>query len=76
MSPYRDATPPSGHRTAIVRRIYAEFEEMPGLEVTEAQAARLWWLDRALCSRLLSGLVEARYLTRTPGGRFRRATAL
>jgi DNA-binding IclR family transcriptional regulator len=44
--------------------------------VTEAQAARLWWLDRALCSRLLGGLVEARYLTRTPGGRFRRATAL
>ena len=76
MSPYRDDTSPRDDGTAVVRRIYAEFEEMPGLELTEAQAARLWWLDRTLCRRLLAALVDARYLTRTPDGRFRRLQAL
>lgn len=76
MSPFHDHASPSDDRTALARRIYAEFEEMPGLELTEAQAARLWWMDRALCARLLDGLVKARYLTRTQAGRFRRATAI
>ena len=48
-----------------LRRAQAEFREMPGLKITEAQAARLLSFDSALCSAVLSALVEQRFLTRT-----------
>jgi hypothetical protein len=48
-----------------LRRAQAEFMEMPGLRLTEAQAARLWSFDSALCSAVLSALVESRFLVRT-----------
>ena len=38
-----------------LRRAQAEFLEMPGLQLTEAQAARLWSFDSALCSAVLGG---------------------
>ena len=37
----------------VLRRVQAEFLEMPGLRVTEAQACRLLGLDAATCSALL-----------------------
>jgi hypothetical protein len=48
-----------------LRRTQAEFREMPGLKLTEAQAARLLSFDSALCSAVLSALVDRRFLTRT-----------
>ena len=55
-----------------IRRAMGEFLEMPGLQLTEAQAARLWCLDSALCSRVLTALVDARFLVRTPKALFSR----
>ena len=48
-----------------VQRARAEFLEMPGLQLTVEQAARLWHLDRASCEGVLSTLVETRFLART-----------
>jgi len=50
---------------AALRRAQAEFREMPGLKLTEAQAARLLSFDSALCSAVLATLVHQRFLTRT-----------
>jgi hypothetical protein len=47
-----------------LRRTQAEFREMPGLKLTEAQVARLLSFDTALCSAVLSTLVDRRFLTR------------
>jgi hypothetical protein len=47
-----------------LRRAQAEFREMPGLRLTEAQAARLLSFDSALCSAVLETLVDRRFLTR------------
>ena len=50
---------------SALRRAQADFLEMPGLQLTEAQAARLWCFDSELCSRVLATLVESRFLMRT-----------
>jgi hypothetical protein len=56
----------SGERFAeALRRAQAEFREMPGLKLTEAQAARLWDFDSALCNAVLSTLVDRRFLVRS-----------
>ena len=59
----------------LVTRLRREFEEMPGMSLTQAQASRLCGLPEPMCGRLLDGLVEARALTRTPDGRYRRYSA-
>jgi hypothetical protein len=56
-----------------LRRAQAEFMEMPGLQLTEAQAARLWSFDSALCSAVLSELVASQFLVRTRRNLFARA---
>jgi hypothetical protein len=48
-----------------LRRAYAEFQEMPGLILTEAQAARLWACDSTRCRTVLATLVERGYLVRS-----------
>jgi hypothetical protein len=45
---------------------------MPGLRLTEAQVQRLWGLDPALFSALLSTLIDTRFLFRTREGAFMR----
>jgi hypothetical protein len=55
-----------------LRRIQAEFLEMPGLRLTEAQASRLWGLDSIVCSALLNALIDAGFLLRTRDGAFMR----
>jgi hypothetical protein len=57
-----------------LQRAQADFMEMPGLQLTEKQAARLWHFDSALCSRVLQTLVESRFLTRTRHASFARAS--
>lgn len=56
-----------------VRRAQAEFLEMPGLLLTEAQAARLWAFDERLCHAVLAHLVEMHFLVRTKESAFARA---
>ena len=56
-----------------LRRAQAEFMEMPGLRLTEAQAARLWCFDSVLCSRVLQTLVEEHFLVRTKSASYLRA---
>jgi hypothetical protein len=52
----------------LLRRIRGEFLEMPGLRLTEAQAARLWGMDLTACSELLRCLIDTRFLFRTRDG--------
>ena len=53
---------------ALVERIRGEFIEMPGLQLTMAQAARLWGLDPAACRHVIEVLVDAAFLRWTPAG--------
>jgi hypothetical protein len=43
-------------REALVRRIIAEFDEMPGLTLTVRQASRFLGVDQMACARILEGL--------------------
>jgi hypothetical protein len=56
----------------LVRRIESEYREMPGLNLTVAQAQKLWGLDHATCLRVLTLLVTRRVLKRTPAGTYLR----
>jgi hypothetical protein len=70
-----DATTNEGAADSFARalqRAQADFMEMPGLHLTEAQAARLWCFDPALCVRVLDALVESRFLFRTRHASFAR----
>ena len=56
------------HPHAVVERVRGEFMEMPGLQLTMPQAARLWGMDQAACQAVIDALVEASFLRRTPTG--------
>jgi hypothetical protein len=56
-----------------IRRARAEYLEMPGLQLTIAQAARLWQLDLAASEGVLSTLVECKFLIRTRSNAYARA---
>jgi hypothetical protein len=58
----------------LLRRIWAEFMEMPGLRLTFLQAQRLWGVDARTCKDLLENLVGLGFLTRGSDGRYRRLT--
>jgi hypothetical protein len=58
----------------LLRRIWNEYLEMPGLRLTAEQAQRLWALDAETCTGLLETLMELRFLTRGPDGRYCRLT--
>jgi len=52
----------------IVARVRGEFLEMPGLQLTVPQAARLWGLEQRACRDLIEALVAAAFLRWTPRG--------
>jgi hypothetical protein len=58
----------------LLKRIRAEFLEMPGLRLTVPQAQRLCGVDRALCQWALDTLVASKFLTVTPTGVYGRLT--
>ncbi len=58
----------------LLRRIKAEYIEMPGLRLTAAQAGRLWGLDGPVCLDLLERLISERFLQRRPDGTYARLT--
>ena len=43
-------------RDALVRRIVAEFDDMPGLALTVRQASRFLGVDHMACARILEAL--------------------
>jgi hypothetical protein len=53
---------------AVLRRVRAEFFEMPGLRLTPAQATRLWGLDREACQKVIEALIDSAFLRWTTGG--------
>ena len=57
-------------RAAIVRRIAAEFREMPGLVLSIPQASRLLGVDRPACERILASLVRDGLLRKRSGGTY------
>jgi len=54
----------------LATRIRGEYREMPGLQLTFAQARLLWQLDAATCSAVLQILVDEGFLMGTPDGKF------
>ena len=52
----------------ILRRVRAEFLEMPGLKLTVSQAQRLWGMDRQTCAMLIDELTTSRFLRWTKDG--------
>ena len=60
--------------TTLVERVRGEFIEMPGLQLTMAQAARLWGLDIAACRHVVDVLVASAFLRWTDRGKIVRAT--
>jgi len=59
----------------LLRRVRAEFLEMPGLRLTRAQARRLWALDEVHCEAVLAALVDARFLVESRNASFMRASS-
>jgi hypothetical protein len=55
---------------SLLSRIRGEYDEMPGLSLTPAQAERLWHLDRETCRAALNRLVQRRVLSLTARGRY------
>ena len=60
--------------SALIDRVRGEFLEMPGLQLTMPQAARLWGLDLAACNRVVDALVESSFLRWTTAGTVVRIT--
>ena len=65
-------TSSAGQSDGLIRRIRAEYLEMPGLHLSAAQAQRLWSLDAETCMSVLEALLVDRFLARTPSGHYRR----
>jgi hypothetical protein len=57
-------------RNAVSERIRAEYLEMPGMNLTADQVARLCGMERAACQTVLTALVDARFLALTPDGTY------
>jgi hypothetical protein len=56
------------HAPTLFERVRGEFNEMPGLQLTIAQASRLWGMEQAACRRVIDALVDAAFLRWTPAG--------
>jgi hypothetical protein len=54
----------------LVARVRGEYREMPGLQLTLAQACRLWQMDVATCQMVLDQLVGERFLRKTNNGAY------
>jgi hypothetical protein len=59
---------------SLLKRIRAEFLEMPGLRLTLEQAQRLCGIERAPCKMLLDTLVADKFLCVKSDGAYARLT--
>lgn len=55
--------------------IRSEYLEMPGLQLTNKQARRLWGLDETTCDAILDALVASKFLRKTPRQAYARTDA-
>ena len=53
----------SSRWVSIMQRVRIEYEEMPGLSVTVAQASRLWNIDASIAREVLNAMVDVGYLS-------------
>ena len=60
---------------AVLRRVRAEFCEMPGLLLTPAQATRLLGLETDACQKVINALIDSSFLRWTTAGAVTRADA-
>jgi hypothetical protein len=60
LAPVLPSSPSTSAR--LIRQIRAEYDEMPCLRLTLAQAARFWSVDRDTCRGVLESLVVEGYL--------------
>jgi len=59
-------------REALVQRLIAEFDEMPGLRLSLPQASRLFGLSEAAAARILTALTKAGTLHRNASNLYMR----
>ena len=52
----------------LTERVRGEFNEMPGLQLTLPQAAKLWGLAPSDCQHIVHALIGENFLRLTPGG--------
>ena len=52
----------------LTERVRGEFNEMPGLQLTMAQAAKLWGMDQKACRTVIEALVDSAFLRWTAAG--------
>jgi hypothetical protein len=57
----------------VLRRVRAEFAEMPGLRLTLAQASRLLGVERDACQVVIEALIASSFLRWTTAGTVARA---
>lgn len=69
-----DSVRPNSSDELLLRRIRGEYLEMPGLRLTRPQAQRLWGLDDDTSRRVLSLLVERKFLMCASDGTYARLT--
>jgi hypothetical protein len=55
---------------SLVGRVRGEYCEMPGLQLTFAQACRLWQVDTSTCEMLLEQLLREGFLCKTDKGAY------
>lgn len=58
------------HISTLAALIHAEFREMPGMRLTEAQVRRLWHLTDDECGAVLQRLLNQGRLLRDASGRY------
>jgi len=56
----------------LLKRIRAEYLEMPGLRLTLEQAQRLCGVERTLCKAVLDQLVDAKFLCKNSNDAYAR----
>jgi hypothetical protein len=61
---------PTSRVVDAVDRLKGVFLELPGTQLTLAEAVRVSGLDTAMCEVVLRALEDAGFLTRRPGGFF------
>ena len=59
-------------RQALVQRLIAEFDEMPGLRLSLAQASRLFGVSMAATARILTDLTKTGTLCRNASNLYMR----
>jgi len=55
---------------SLIDRIGGEYREMPGLQLTIAQACRLWQIDQPTCKTVLEQLIHEDFLRQIPNGTY------